>query len=136
MGVDYRELQQVFLGVIAGAVENPILAAVHVIYYARYQTYTDVTLLHMHNALASFHTNKNINLDLRAWEHVNIPKLHLMLHYVDTICLFGSTDGFNTELPECLHINFIKHTYHASKRRDYVTSQLPFNKLTFDGDLV
>ncbi|KAG1821369.1 hypothetical protein EV424DRAFT_1472331 [Suillus variegatus] len=123
-GANYRELQRVFLGVIAGAVDNQILAAVcgvlDFIYYAQYQTHMDVTLSHMHNALASFHANKNIFLDLRVWEHFNIPKLHSMLHYVDAIRLFGSADGFNTELPECLHIDFTKRAYHASNRHDYV----------------
>jgi hypothetical protein len=117
-------LQWVFLGVIAGAVNNQILAAVcamlDFIYYAQYQTHTDVTLLHMHNALASFHANKNIFLNLRVREHFNIPKLHLMLHYVDTIHLSGSVDGFNTELPERLHIDFTKCAYHASNKHNYV----------------
>ncbi|KAG1887205.1 hypothetical protein F4604DRAFT_1877690 [Suillus subluteus] len=114
-GADYRELQWVFLGVIAGAVNNQVLAAVH-----GYQTHTDITLSHMHSALASFHANKHIFLDLGVREHFNIPKIHSMLHYVNTIRLFGSADGFNTELPERLHINFAKCAYRASNRRDYV----------------
>ncbi|KAG1799690.1 uncharacterized protein HD556DRAFT_1430484 [Suillus plorans] len=88
-GADYRELQRVFLGVIAGAVDNQILAA-------------------------------NIFLDLGVREHFNIPKLHSMLHYIDAIRLFESADGFNTELPERLHIDFAKRAYRASNRRDYV----------------
>jgi hypothetical protein len=33
--------------------------------------------------------------------------------------LFGTTDGFNTKLPERLHIDFAKEAYHASNKRDY-----------------
>ncbi|KAG1867160.1 hypothetical protein DFJ58DRAFT_714433 [Suillus subalutaceus] len=123
-GADYRELQRVFLGVIAGAVNSQVLAAVRgvldFVYYAQYQTHTDVTLSHMHSALASFHANKHVFLNLGVREHFNIPKIDSMLHYIDAICLFGSADGFNTELPERLHIDFAKHAYRASNRRDYV----------------
>ncbi|KAG1852292.1 hypothetical protein DFJ58DRAFT_906413 [Suillus subalutaceus] len=114
-GADYRELQRVFLGVIAGAVNSQVLAAV-----CGYQTHMDVTLSHMHSALASFHANKHVFLDLGVREHFNIPKIYSMLHYFDAIRLFGSADGFNTELPECLHIDFSKRAYHASNRCDYV----------------
>ena len=53
-------------------------------------------------------------------EHFNIPKLHFMLHYVEAICSRGSCDGFNTELPERLHIDYAKQAYHASNRRNYL----------------
>jgi hypothetical protein len=33
--------------------------------------------------------------------------------------LYGTTDGFNTELPERLHIDFAKEAYRASNKRDY-----------------
>ena len=42
-----------------------------------------------------------------------------MLHYMTLICLFGSTDGFNSKLPERLHINFAKKAYRSSNKRDY-----------------
>jgi hypothetical protein len=43
------------------------------------------------------------------------PKL---LHYVESICLFGSTDNYNSEMFECLHIDFAKHGWQASNKRD------------------
>jgi hypothetical protein len=33
--------------------------------------------------------------------------------------LFGTTDGFNSELPEQLHIEFAKEAYCTSNKRDY-----------------
>ncbi|KAG2143455.1 uncharacterized protein EDB93DRAFT_1241482 [Suillus bovinus] len=104
-------LQWVFLGVIAGVVDNQVIAAVHAvldfIYYVQYQRHTDMTLAHMHTALTSFHAHKNIFLDLGVRDHFNIPKVHSMLHYVDAIRLFR-------KLPEWLHIDFTKCAYHAS----------------------
>lgn len=102
---------------ISGAVDNQVLAAVHgvldFIYYTQYQMHTDTTLARMQDALASFHANKNIFVDLGMREHFNIPKIHSMLHYVEAIHQCGSANGFNTELPERLHIDFAKRAYHT-----------------------
>ncbi|KAG8735831.1 hypothetical protein FRC10_010101, partial [Ceratobasidium sp. 414] len=37
-----------------------------------------------------------------------IPKLHMLSHYVFMIQELGTPDGFNTELPEHLHIEYAK----------------------------
>ncbi|KAG1876864.1 hypothetical protein C8R48DRAFT_745419 [Suillus tomentosus] len=71
------------------------------------------------NTLSVFHTNKNILLEHQVCEHFNIPKLHQLSHYVQSNSLFGTTNGFNTELPEQLHIDFAKEAHCASNKRDY-----------------
>ncbi|KAG2151133.1 uncharacterized protein EDB93DRAFT_1240176 [Suillus bovinus] len=123
-GADYRELERVFLCVIAGAVDNRVLASVRgvldFIYYAQYQSHTEESLSRMQAALELFHANKNVFVEHGVREHFNIPKIHSMVHCVDSICLFGSANGFNTELPERLHIDFAKCAYCASNRCDYV----------------
>jgi len=123
-GADYRELQCVFLGIIAGAVDKRVAMAVRAvldfIYYAQYQSHTDDSLARMQASLTSFHANKAVFIELGVREHFNIPKIHSMVHYVDAIRLFGSADGFNTELPERLHIDLAKRAYRARNRRDYV----------------
>jgi hypothetical protein len=48
------------------------------------------------------------------------PKLHKIQHYVDAIYSLGSADGYNTELPERLHIDFAKLAYLASNKRDFL----------------
>ncbi|KAJ6613980.1 hypothetical protein B0H10DRAFT_1804468, partial [Mycena sp. CBHHK59/15] len=53
-------------------------------------------------------------------EHFNIPKFHAIQHYVDAIRALGSANGYNTESPEHLHIDFAKKAYRASNHRDYV----------------
>ena len=42
------------------------------------------------------------------------------MHYVACICALGSADGYNTESPEHLHIDFAKEAYCASNKHDYV----------------
>lgn len=121
---DQTELQRVFLGVIAGAVDNRILAAVcgvlDFIYYTQYQSHTEATLCKMDDALKLFHENKAVFVDLNIHSDFNIPKIHSMVHYTASIQLFGSMDGFNTELPKWLHIDLAKCAYRASNKRDYV----------------
>ena len=73
----------------------------------------------MQEALDLFHANKDIFIDEGIREHFNISKLHSLIHYIDSIILFGSLDGFNSEHPERLHIDYAKKGYRASNKRDY-----------------
>jgi hypothetical protein len=88
-------------------------------YYAQLQIQTTESLEALQTALTVFHTNKDILKELTVQEHFNIPKLHQLTHYVQSITLFGAADGFNTELPEHLHIDFAKDSYRASNKQDY-----------------
>ena len=74
----------------------------------------------MDTALQLFHQHKNIFIDLGICDDFNIPKVHSMLHYTTLIHLFGSADGFNTKLPEQLHIDFAKKPYRSSNKQDYI----------------
>jgi len=62
-GSDHKELQRVFLGVVAGLLDEHALIAVHGIldftYYAQYQSHTVTTLKKMDTALRSFHQHKS-----------------------------------------------------------------------------
>ncbi|KAJ7749355.1 hypothetical protein B0H14DRAFT_3096936 [Mycena olivaceomarginata] len=126
-GTEHKEMQRVFLGVLAGAVNARVLTVVKslmdFIYYAQLQSHTPKTLRRLQESLDTFHSHKDVFIDLKIRKHFNIPKLHALQHYVDRICALGSADGYNTELPERLHIDFAKKAYQASNRRDY-TSQM------------
>ena len=43
------------------------------------------------------HNNKAVFIDLGIREIFKIPKLHSLVHYALSICLFGTTDNYNTE---------------------------------------
>ncbi|KAH9056273.1 hypothetical protein EDB87DRAFT_1545019, partial [Lactarius vividus] len=64
------------------------------------------------------HNNKAVFVDLGVCEHFNIPKLHSLMHYSPSIALFGTTDNYNTEQTERLHIDFTKDAYHATNHKD------------------
>ncbi|KAG2111380.1 hypothetical protein BD769DRAFT_1690379 [Suillus cothurnatus] len=122
-GTEHKEMQHVFMVLITSAVPSKVAIITWSIldfcYYAQLHTHTSESLDGLENALTVFHTNKDVLEELAVHEHFNIPKLHQLSHYVQSIKLFGAADGFNTELPECLHIDFAKDAYHASDKRDY-----------------
>jgi len=67
---------------------------------AQYSTHDDITLSYIQDALQEFHQNKKYFIDVGCQEHLNFPKLHSLIHYIDSIKLFGTTDNYNTELFE------------------------------------
>jgi hypothetical protein len=117
-------MQRVFAGLLVGAVQSAVLktatAAIDFIYYAQFQVHTSKSLDAMANSLKVFHENKDIFIRAGIREHFNIPKVHSMVHYIEAIKSRGSADGFNSESPERLHIDFAKEGYRASNKKDYL----------------
>ena len=121
-GTEHKEMQKVFLGVLAGAVSWEVFgvarALIDFIYYSQFQSHTTTSLNVLENCLKTFHQHKEVFVRLGIREHFNIPKLHAILHYINAIRALGSTDGYNSESPERLHIDFAKEAYRASNKRD------------------
>ncbi|KAG6816647.1 hypothetical protein H0H93_007857 [Arthromyces matolae] len=122
-GTEHKEMEKVMMGVLAGGVNSRVLtvgrALLDFIFYAQYQFHTTKTLAALQSSLDTFHANKDVFIELECREDFNIPKLHSMIHYVEAIRALGSADGYNTESPERLHIEFAKDAYRASNKRDY-----------------
>lgn len=125
-GREHKEMEKVFLGIMAGAVEPDVIKAtcalLDFIYFASFHSHSSHTLELLQNALRDFHTYKDVFVQLGARNppHFNIPKVHSLQHYVQLIKLFGSADGYSTEASERLHIDYAKDAYRASNKRDYV----------------
>ncbi|KAI0350324.1 hypothetical protein OH77DRAFT_1593589, partial [Trametes cingulata] len=88
------------------------------LYLARYPAHTADTLDLLRDALRRFHTNKDIFVQLGIRLHFKLPKLHSLDHYVDSIKLFGTTDNYDTQYTERLHIDFAKDAYRATNQKD------------------
>ncbi|KAG1773538.1 hypothetical protein EDD22DRAFT_976124 [Suillus occidentalis] len=116
-GTEHKEMQRVFMALITVVIVA--WALLDFCHYAQFHTHTSDSLAALENALTIFHAHKDVLQELTVREHFNIPKLHQLSHYVLSIKLFRAADGFNTELPERLHIDFAKEAYHASNKRDY-----------------
>ncbi|KAG1883655.1 hypothetical protein F4604DRAFT_1878918 [Suillus subluteus] len=116
-GTEHHEMQHVFLGVLAGAVQPTIFCAVYAvldfIFYAQFHFHMSQTLNTLKNTLDEFHEHKHIFKDFGVHDNFNISKLHLMTHYIESIKSCGSAN-------EHLHIDFAKNAYCVMNRRDYI----------------
>jgi hypothetical protein len=65
-----------------------------------------------------FHDNKSIFVDLGVRDEFNLPKLHSCRHYAPYIKSFGTTDNYNTEYTERLHIDLAKEAYRSTNFKD------------------
>ncbi|CUA72116.1 hypothetical protein RSOLAG22IIIB_10097 [Rhizoctonia solani] len=120
---EHREMQKVFIPVMAGLVPEDvlpaILAVIDFIYFARLPVHTPETLALLDDALHCFHKNKNVFIKYDVRTDFDINKIHAMSHYVEAILELGAADAYNTETPERLHIEFAKRAYKATNRKDF-----------------
>jgi hypothetical protein len=129
-GKEHREMEKVFLGVMAGLVPNDVMpvlrALLDFIYYAQLPTHTTTTVALLDDALHRFHNSKEVFIRHGIRMHFNINKLHSMMHYTQAIRELGALDGYNTESPERLHINFAKRAYRATNRNDFISQMVQY----------
>ncbi|EPQ56384.1 hypothetical protein GLOTRDRAFT_40361, partial [Gloeophyllum trabeum ATCC 11539] len=119
-GNEQQQMAHIFIAICTGAVDNRVTKAasylLNFIHYSQYQRHTSETLALMQQALDGFHEVKDIFVDYLVRKEFNI---HSLLHYVSAIRSLGTADGYNTESPEWLHIEYAKKAYHVSNKRDY-----------------
>ncbi|OJT04957.1 hypothetical protein TRAPUB_4260, partial [Trametes pubescens] len=88
------------------------------LYLAQYPAHTTDTLALLEDALKHFHSNKSVFTELEIRAHFKLPKLHSLDHYIEAIKLFGTTDNYDTQYTERLHIDFAKDAYRATNHKD------------------
>ena len=127
-GKEHKNMSRLLLGLILdlpvtdGQVSPQIVTAVRTLldflYLAQLPSHSSITLARMEKSLSRFHNNKDIFVDLKIRNHFKYPKLHSLLHYAPSIRLFGTTDNYNTEQTERLHIDTTKDAYDATNHKD------------------
>lgn len=124
-------MEKVFLGVLAGQSEPGLIRVVRAtldfIYYAHFESHTTDSLKKLERSWLDFHNNLQyfVDADIRKnRDDFNIPKLHSMQHYLAAIISRGSADGYSTESPERLHIDFAKSAYRASNKKNYIKQMM------------
>jgi hypothetical protein len=127
-GKEHDEMTRIILGVIidlqlpdnhnSSRLIRAVRGMLDFVYLAQYPVHTAQTLNSLDDALHRFHANKSIFIDLGVRDSFNIPKLHSLRHYSRAIKLFGTTDNYNTQTTERLHIDYAKEAYRASNTKD------------------
>lgn len=122
-GSERKNMAKILLGCLVGTRMSDqgltaCRALLDFIYLAQYSTHDDVTLGYMDDALTTWHENSQYFITVGIRENLDIPKFHSLSHYVDSIRFLGTTNNFNTEMFERLHIDFAKKGWRASNKRD------------------
>ncbi|KAG1890520.1 uncharacterized protein F5891DRAFT_1117930 [Suillus fuscotomentosus] len=127
-GTEHNQICRFLLGIVigiqlpgnlnSGRLTRAIRGILDFLYLAQYPSHTDQTLALLDDALTRFHDNKDIFLDLGIRSNFNLPKLHSFRHYVHMIKMYGTTDNYNTEYTERLHIDLTKDAYRATNHKD------------------
>ncbi|QRW06960.1 hypothetical protein RhiLY_05959 [Ceratobasidium sp. AG-Ba] len=119
-----KEMLKQFLPLVVGDVKpelrKPITSAVEFIYRAHSSTMTDTDLKELDDTLETFHRLKNLMVNEGFYESSacfdKIPKIHMLGHYSHSIRQLGTPDGYSTEAPEHLHIEYAKDPWRASNK--------------------
>ncbi|KAM6489030.1 hypothetical protein JOM56_015520 [Amanita muscaria] len=119
-GKEHNFISRIILGVVSD-IRLPVRAVralLDFIFLSQLPAISMQDLKYMESSLKSFHENKAIFVDLGICDNFTIPKLHALEHYITSIQLFGSTDNYNTQHTERLHIDYTKEAYRATNTRD------------------
>ncbi|KAJ3719415.1 hypothetical protein C8R42DRAFT_584463, partial [Lentinula raphanica] len=127
-GAEHKQMCAFILGVVtdipglsrhqSSSLLTATWALLDFLYLASYPIHSSESLDQMDMALACFHEYREIFVSCGPREHFNIPKLHFLCHYARAIRFYGTTDNYNTETTERLHIDFTKNAYRASNHKD------------------
>ncbi|QRW07669.1 hypothetical protein RhiLY_06668 [Ceratobasidium sp. AG-Ba] len=118
-GKEAKALGRTFLSIVAGHDKRDLVKAaksvVDFMTRAHKHEVTDRDLMAMRQDFLDFDSSKGVFVDASKKGLVNhedrfhkIPKIHSPTHYPYLICQLGAPEGFNTEITERLHIDFVK----------------------------
>ncbi|KAF8573203.1 hypothetical protein K439DRAFT_1625236 [Ramaria rubella] len=123
-GTEHKQMCKQILGCIIGVIPVDFVKAtcalLDFIYLVQYENHLPKTLKFLQHALNEFHCHKAIFLRVgaRLADNMNLPKLQSLQHYVHSINLFGTTDNYNTEASERLHIDYAKDAFAATNKKE------------------
>jgi hypothetical protein len=132
-GAECREMQKVLLPILVDTVDEGIVIAAHAIidfsYLAHMAAMTNFDLEELNGALQTFHQHKSalITAGIMSQKSFDdIPKLHMLSHYAFSIRQLGTPDGYSTESPEHLHIEFAKEPWRKSNKKVLLPQMIKF----------
>ncbi|QRV89358.1 Zn-finger protein [Ceratobasidium sp. AG-Ba] len=126
-GRESRDMMRQFLPVAVDAQAPPdFVRMLHSLldfsYLAHGTQLSNNELTEMETLLATFHNTKHALVDAKVVPKPGafdrLAKLHMLSHYTYDIRELGAPDGYSMEMPEHLHIVYVKTPWRMSSRRD------------------
>ena len=105
-------------GQFSPRLNTAVHALLDFLFLAQFPSHTSHTIACLEASLDRFHNSNDIFFKLGIRDHFNLPKLHSLVHYTPSIRLFGTTDSYNMEQTERLHIDLTKDAYCVSNCKD------------------
>ena len=122
-GSERKHIARILLSCLVGKIDPKGVMAcrslLHFIQLAQYPSHDEETLGYMQAELDTWHKNRSYFIHKQVRDDFNIPKFQSLLHYIESIRWLGTTDNYNTELFERLHIDFAKEGWRASNKCDH-----------------
>ncbi|KAG9006231.1 hypothetical protein FRB90_009982 [Tulasnella sp. 427] len=129
-GNEHRQIAKQLLGCIVDFAPSEAIRAsralLDFLYIAQAEAQIEKSLEKLEDALEEFYKHKNIVLETTAREAgaFDFPKLHGLLHYAPKTRDFGTTDNYNTENTERLHIDMAKDAYRATNKKEILPQMI------------
>ncbi|KAL0062888.1 hypothetical protein AAF712_010209 [Marasmius tenuissimus] len=120
-GSERKHMAKLLVACLVGSAMPPkAIKACHVIlnfiYLAQFTFHDEDSLSKMQSSLTVWEAHQDAFIEAGTREDFNIPKFHSLVHYMEMIRMFGSTDNYNTKMFERLHIDFVKKGWRASNK--------------------
>lgn len=93
-------------------------------YIARQNSLSTSDILKLEDALAQFHTLRDVFIDAGVRDNFSLPRQHSLSHYARMIRLFGSPNGLCSSITESKHIVAVKKPWRVSSRYKALSQML------------
>jgi hypothetical protein len=111
---------QVYLGAIVGHVPTDMVKCISAFldfcYIVRRNAISAEDLDSLKDALARFHNYRDVFIQTGVRIDISLPRQHSLIHYLHSICLFGSPNGLCSSITESKHIKAVKEPWRRSSR--------------------
>ena len=113
---------QVYLAAVAGHIPPEMVKCISAFldfcYIARRNALTTTDLETLQDAIARFHTHREVFVDTAGvnGDRISLPRQHSLMHYFRSIQLFGSPNGLCSSITESKHIKAVKEPWRRSSR--------------------
>ena len=123
---------QVYISAIEGHVRPEIVsvfsAYLDFCYLVRRSRIDEDHLAAIESALDRFHGHRKIFQKHGVVENFSLPRQHSMVHYVESIALFGAPNGLCSSITETRHISAVKKPWRRSSRFNALAQVLVTNQ--------